>query len=84
LLSDSLNNPLNDAIKCKDLFYDEVAVFSHLNEKFKQILYLLLQHKKEYKAFFKYINYSCENIHSEKYILDFLMVIFANIKTLQK
>ena len=27
LLTDELNNPLNDSIKAKDLFYDEVKIF---------------------------------------------------------
>lgn len=32
LQTDDLNNPLNDAIKAKELFYDEVNAFSELDE----------------------------------------------------
>ncbi|MDT3401861.1 RecQ family ATP-dependent DNA helicase [Mucilaginibacter terrae] len=61
---DEPNNPLNDAIKAKDLFYDEMAVFTQLPEDLKQIYYLLLKGQKEFSAFFRYLNYTVtiENI----------------------
>ena len=43
LLTDELNNPLNDAIKAKELFYDEVNAFSVLDEIMKRIYYMLLK-----------------------------------------
>lgn len=60
LQSEEINNPLNDAIKARDLFYDEVAAFHQMDEVLKQIFYLLLKDKKEFHAFFKYMAYTCE------------------------
>lgn len=42
LQSEDTNNPLNDAIKAKDLFYDEIAVFRQLDQELQQIFYQLL------------------------------------------
>lgn len=54
---DEANNPLNDAIKAKDLFYDEVASFNQLDEGFKEVCYLLLHNKPGFGAFFDFLNY---------------------------
>ncbi len=59
LQSEETNNPLNDSIKAKDLFYDEVSEFHQLDELLKQILYFLLHDKKEFNAFFRFIDYNC-------------------------
>jgi ATP-dependent DNA helicase RecQ len=58
LQSDDTNNPLNDAIKAKDLFYDEVAAFKQSEETLKQIFYLLLHDKTEFHSFFRFIAYT--------------------------
>ncbi|MES2810431.1 MAG: RecQ family ATP-dependent DNA helicase [Bacteroidota bacterium] len=60
LQTEELNNPLNDAIKAQDLFYDEVATFSELDDDVKQLLYLLLRHDHRFSGFFKYLNYQTE------------------------
>ena len=52
LQTESLNNPLNDAIKAKDLFFDELTTFNLLPESVKQIYFLLLHDQKEFQAFF--------------------------------
>ncbi len=65
LQSHELNNPLNDSIKAKDLFYDEVAAFRHTDETLKQIFYLLLKEKKEFDSFFRFIAYSTQHIELE-------------------
>ena len=52
LLTDSLNNPLNDAIKAMELFYDEVNAFHALNELQKDIYAYLLCSKEEFRGFF--------------------------------
>lgn len=57
LQSNDTNNPLNDAIKAKGLFYDEVAAFKYADETLKQIFYLLLKDQKEFQAFFRFIKY---------------------------
>ena len=51
---DELNNPLNDAIKARDLFYDELAAWKRLPERRRIIYYLLLHNAAEFKAFFEY------------------------------
>lgn len=68
LQSEDTNNPLNDSIKAKDLLYDEVAAFKQSDEEFKQILYLLLNDKKEFYAFFRFIAYTSTNADTEKLI----------------
>ncbi len=57
LLTDSLNNPLNDAIKAMELFYDEVNAFHSLNELQKDIYADLLGQHDEFRGFFSYLNY---------------------------
>jgi ATP-dependent DNA helicase RecQ len=43
LQSEDTNNPLNDSIKAKDLFNDEIAAFKQTDERLKQIFYLLVE-----------------------------------------
>ncbi|MCL2374648.1 MAG: DEAD/DEAH box helicase, partial [Treponema sp.] len=57
MLTDELNNPLNDAKKAKCLFDEEVAAFKNLDEQFQQIYYNLLKGQREFKDFFSYIGY---------------------------
>ncbi|EEG79132.1 RecQ family ATP-dependent DNA helicase [Dethiobacter alkaliphilus] len=57
LQTDELNNPVNDSIKVKELFADEVMAFNSLEEPLKQIFYLLLQDQKEFRSFFTYLGY---------------------------
>src|SRR5688572_13024455 len=52
LQTEDSNNPLNDSIKAKDLFYDEVSIFNQADERLKQIFYLLLIDKKEFHSFY--------------------------------
>jgi ATP-dependent DNA helicase RecQ len=68
LQSDETNNPLNDSIKAKELFDDEVAAFDQIDEKLKRIFYLLLNDTKEFRSFFHYIGYTCENTDLEELI----------------
>lgn len=57
LQTDELNNPLNDSIKVKELFADEVLAFSSLEEPLKRIFYLLLREQQEFRYFFQYVGY---------------------------
>jgi ATP-dependent DNA helicase RecQ len=57
LQSEDSNNPLNDSIKARDLFNDEIAAFKQTDENLKQIFYLLLHNKKEFHSFFSFIKY---------------------------
>ncbi len=60
---DELNNPLNDAKKARDLFFDEVETFKNLPDKLKEIYYLLLKDKKEFSGLFSYLNYESRNLN---------------------
>lgn len=55
LQSECTNNPLNDSIKAKELFHDEIAAFRRIDEALKQIFYMLLHDRKEFQAFFRFI-----------------------------
>jgi len=70
LQSDDTNNPLNDSIKAKDLFYDEVAKFNEVDNALKQIFYLLLNATKEFHSFFSYIAYKAIDTKLETLILE--------------
>ncbi len=61
LQTEETNNPLNDSIKAKDLFFDEISAFQQIDDTLKQIFYLLLKDQKEFQAFFQFINYQCNN-----------------------
>ncbi len=63
-----INNPLNDAIKARDLFFDEVRGFRQSDEQLKQIFYLLLKDKKEFHYFFRYLAYTCVETQTENLI----------------
>ena len=68
LQTEELNNPLNDAIKAKDLFYDEVSAFSQTEEMLQQIFYLLLKDRKEFYAFFDFVAFKDTGSDIEKLI----------------
>ena len=68
LQTEERNNPLNDSIKTKDLFNDEVASFKHLDDTLKQIFYLLLNDKKEFYAFFRFVEYTSSSSDIESLI----------------
>lgn len=55
LQTDDINNPLSDAIKARDLFYDEVAAFEDLEPVSKGIYFGLLKEQKEFASFFHYL-----------------------------
>ncbi len=55
LQTDEVNNPLNDSIKARDLFYDEVHAFEKLDDELKVIYSGLLGNILEFSAFFRYL-----------------------------
>lgn len=71
LQTEDTNNPLNDSIKAKDLFFAEVAAFQQSNETLKQILYLLLKDKKEFRSFFHFISYTSNETILENLIREY-------------
>ena len=68
LVTDELNNPLNDSIKARDLFFDEVTAFKRLDESMKRIFYFLLKDQKEFQAFFRFIDYFVTDLDIESLI----------------
>lgn len=65
---EELNNPVNDAKKAEDLFYDEVNAFSALPFKIQQIFYSLLHAHEEFRDFFAYVDF-------RPYVFDTLSLI---------
>ena len=61
LVTNELNNPLNDAIKARDLFYDEVTAFNYLPSELKNIFCSLLERSSQFSGFFSFINYHTED-----------------------
>ena len=68
LQSEDTNNPLNDSIKARDLFYDEITSFRETDEALKQIFYLLLRTQKEFRSFFHFIGYTSDGTDLETLI----------------
>jgi ATP-dependent DNA helicase RecQ len=68
LQSEERNNPLNDSIKAKELFDDEITAFKQTDKALQQIFYLLLAKTKEFHAFFRFIAYTSERTDLEKLI----------------
>lgn len=61
LQTEEWNNPLNDAVKTKELFYDACNAYDALPEELQAIFYLLLHKRQEFAGFFAYIGKSWEN-----------------------
>jgi ATP-dependent DNA helicase RecQ len=57
LLTDELNNPVNDSKKARDLFFDEMNSFSKLDKDLTEVYYWLLFEKSEFKGFFDFLEY---------------------------
>ena len=68
LQTDELNNPLNDAMKARDLFYDEVSAFHQADDAIKQVFYLLLKDQQQFRAFFDFLGYNTPYADLEKLI----------------
>jgi len=70
LQTEDINNPLNDSIKARDLFFDEVVAFQLLDDILKRIFYFLLKDKKEFSAFFCAMGYQDSETNIENVIRD--------------
>ncbi len=55
---DELNNPVNDAIKARDLLNDEITAWEQLPSNIKDIYYHLLHETPEFEGFFRHIAYT--------------------------
>lgn len=65
LQTEDTNNPLNDSIKAKHLFYDETTAFENMDDTLKRIFYALLKDKREFSGFFHYLGYEEQGINVE-------------------
>lgn len=84
LQTEDTNNPLNDSIKARDLFYDEVSIFNQTDERLKQIFYLLLKDTKEFGSFFRFLGYESKETTIEQLIrVQFYKHICENINLTQ-
>lgn len=54
---DDVNNPLNDSIKAKGLFHDELTAYSEKEASLKQIFFELLHRELEFAGFFRFIGH---------------------------
>ncbi|HMO32914.1 MAG TPA: RecQ family ATP-dependent DNA helicase [Lacibacter sp.] len=57
LQTDEKNNPLNDAIKARDLIYDELSAFAALDDDFKKILYYLTGKVPGFAGFYQFLQF---------------------------
>jgi len=57
ILTEELNNPLNDSLKAQSLYDDEVMAFKALDKDFQQLYYDLLSEDIHFSGFFKSIEY---------------------------
>lgn len=57
ILTEELNNPLNDSLKAQSLYEDEVRAFKALDKNFQQLYYDLLNEDIHFSGFFKSIEY---------------------------
>ncbi|HWQ89559.1 MAG TPA: RecQ family ATP-dependent DNA helicase [Desulfitobacteriaceae bacterium] len=68
LQTEDTNNPLNDSIKARDLFCDEVTAFQHTDKQLQLIFYGLLKDQKEFSSFFHFLGYAADDLDSEQVI----------------
>lgn len=57
---DEQNNPYLDSVLASKLLDEEVSIFNKLDFKLKSIYYALLHDKREFRDFFKYVDFSSE------------------------
>lgn len=68
LQTDDVNNPLNDSLKAKDLFFDEATAFGREDNTLKIIYYSLLKDHKEFASFFHFLGFRENALNLEKMI----------------
>src|SRR5690554_883862 len=74
IVSNYANNPFNDAVKAKNLFFDAVNEFDKLDKTLKDILYLLLRDVEGFEGFFKYLKYKTKAKREE--LIDLMFSYF--------
>ena len=72
---DELNNPVNDAQKARDLFYDEVEAWNALSPKRQMIYCGLLEHTHEFGGFFNWLG--MHNTNMPDFVAELIREDFA-------
>jgi ATP-dependent DNA helicase RecQ len=70
---EELNDPLEDARKSMDLFYEEVAAFKSLDERLQRIFAGLLARQEEFAPFFQYLQ---QAPLPSAYLADMIALVF--------
>ena len=68
LQTGDINNPLSDAIKARDLFFEEVTRFNQLSDTLQQLYCSLLSCIEGFKGFFEYLH--CTPVYGIKELID--------------
>lgn len=63
-----INNPLNDSLKAKDLFFDEVSAFERHEDWMRRIIYNLLKGQRQFGSFFSFLGYKQEEDNVDRMI----------------
>lgn len=84
LQTEDRNNPLNDAKKARDLFYDEVSAFNNLEKDLQQIYFALLGSKREFASFFNYLDYPFQEIHTIRLIKEHFYSLICENAPIEK
>lgn len=77
LMSEQMNNPVNDCEKAKELLVDEIAAWNQLSERKRKIFTLLLQHEKEFRGFLMYVR-AIETDETTTDVSEFILSEYKN------
>ena len=78
LMSEQMNNPVNDCEKAKELLMDEIATWNKLSENKKRIFTLLLQQEEEFKGFLIYVGATGTSSDAIKEVSDTILSEYKN------
>ena len=77
LMSEQMNNPVNDCEKAKELLMDEIAAWNQLSERKRKIFTLLLQNEEEFKGFLMYVG-AIEKDDAIRDVSEFILSEYKN------
>jgi ATP-dependent DNA helicase RecQ len=77
ILVDELSNPVNDSIKSRELFFDEVNAYKSLDKELADIFFWLLYRQKEFSGFFEYLEYKPQA--EESYLSNLILKRFDKL-----
>lgn len=77
LMSEQMNNPVNDCEKAKELLMDEIAAWNQLSERRRKIFTLLLQNEEEFRGFLMYVG-AIEKDDAIRDVSEFILSEYKN------